>query len=62
MDRMSPRRQGDLGELSAMEWLGSQGWFIPAEAVAAGTGVLLGGPKYAGFEVEAGCPLFSVQT
>jgi Holliday junction resolvase-like predicted endonuclease len=31
MDRMSPRRQGDLGELSAMEWLGSQGHhvFIP---------------------------------
>jgi Holliday junction resolvase-like predicted endonuclease len=28
MDRMSPRRQGDLGELSAMEWLGSQGYAI----------------------------------
>jgi Holliday junction resolvase-like predicted endonuclease len=131
-DRMSPRRQGDLGELSAMEWLSSQGyavyypighspdcdvvvndgrtlqrvqvkttrryynrrwnvmvctrggnqswnglvkrfsssrcdwlfvlvadgrrWFIPAEAIAAGTCVLLGGPKYAEFEVEAGRP------
>ena len=28
MDRMSPRRQGDLGELSAMEWLGSQGYAV----------------------------------
>jgi Holliday junction resolvase-like predicted endonuclease len=26
MERMSPRRQGDLGELSAMEWLGSKGY------------------------------------
>jgi Holliday junction resolvase-like predicted endonuclease len=25
MGRISPRRQGDLGEFSAMEWLGSQG-------------------------------------
>jgi Holliday junction resolvase-like predicted endonuclease len=25
---MSPRRQGDLGELSAMEWLGSQGFAV----------------------------------
>jgi len=25
---MSPRRQGDLGELSAMEWLASQGYSI----------------------------------
>jgi hypothetical protein len=131
-DRMSPRRQGDLGELSAMEWLRSHGyavyypighspdcdvvvndgrtlqrvqvkttrryynrrwnvmvcarggnqswnglvkrfsssrcdwlfvlvadgrrWFIPAEAIAASTFVLLGGPKYAEFEVEAGRP------
>jgi Holliday junction resolvase-like predicted endonuclease len=133
MARVSPRRQGDLGELSAMEWLGSQGygvfipvghspdydliaddgamtyrvqvktstlyarhrwhiavctrggnrswsgtvklfrasrcdrlfvlvgdgrrWFIPAEAVAGGSQVLLGGPKYAEFEVERGRPL-----
>jgi Holliday junction resolvase-like predicted endonuclease len=137
MNRMSPRRQGDLGELSAMEWLGSQGyavyypighspdcdlvvddggvlqrvqvkttsrhnnrrwevmlctrggnqswsgtvklfsasrcdwlfvvvadgrrWFVPADAVAGGTGVVLGGPKYAEFEVEPGRPLFSAQ-
>jgi PD-(D/E)XK endonuclease len=135
---MSPQRQGDLGELSAMEWLGSQGylvyypighspdcdlilddghalrrvqvktttrhrnhrwevmlctrganqswngivkrfsasrcdrlfvvvadgrrWFIPAEVVTASTGLLLGGPKYAEFEVEAGRPLFSEQS
>jgi hypothetical protein len=133
MARISPRRQGDLGELSAMEWLGSKGygvsfpighspdydliaddgealhrvqvktttryrksrwhvmictrggnqswnglvkrfgpsrcdwpfllvadgrrWFIPAEAVEGGTGVHLGGPKYAEFEVERGRPL-----
>jgi PD-(D/E)XK endonuclease len=133
MGRISPRRQGDLGELSAMEWLGSQGysvfvpvghspdcdliaddgddllrvqvktstrhrnrrweimlctrggnqswnglvkrfsaarcdslfvlvadgrrWFIPAAAVEGGTGLHLGGPKYAEFEVDAGRPL-----
>ena len=133
MGRMSPRRQGDLGELSAMEWLGSTGygvcfpighspdydliaddgdvltrvqvktsaqyrkrrwevaictrggnqswnglskcfsparcdrlfvlvgdgrrWFIPATAVEGTTKLLLGGPKYAEFEVEAGRPL-----
>jgi hypothetical protein len=133
---MSPRRQGDLGELSAMEWLSSQGygvcypighspdydlivddgqalrrvqvktstqwrdrrwevtlctrggnqswngivkrfsasrcdwlfvlvadgrrWFIPAEAVG-GAGVVLGGPKYAEFEVEPGRPIVSGQ-
>jgi Holliday junction resolvase-like predicted endonuclease len=28
MGRISPRRQGDLGELSAMEWLGSQGYGV----------------------------------
>jgi Holliday junction resolvase-like predicted endonuclease len=130
---LSPRAQGDLGELSAIEWLGSQGynvfiplshspdvdliaddgehllrvqvktstqfernrwavmictrggnrswngvvkrfssdrcdslfvlvgdgrrWFIPAGSVEAGTGLRLGGPKYAEFEVAAGRPL-----
>ncbi len=130
---ISPRRQGDIGELSAMEWLGSQGytiylpvghsptcdlvvetreallrvqvktstryrkgrweimvctkggnqswsgvvkrldpanldylfvlvadgrrWFIPAHAIAGGSGILLGGPKYAGYEVDPGRPL-----
>ena len=133
MQRMSPRRQGDLGELSAMEWLVWQGyslylpvghspdvdliagagdallrvqvktttrhrngrwevmlctrggnrswhgvvkrfndarcdhvfvlvadgrrWFIPARAIEASTTVLLGGPKYARFELEPGRPL-----
>jgi hypothetical protein len=133
MGRISPRRQGDLGEFSAIEWLWSQGysvalpvghspdydliaddgeallrvqvktttrhrnrrwevmlctkggnrswngvtslfsasrcdrlfvlvadgrrWFIPAAAIPGGTGVALGGPKYAEFEVEAGRPL-----
>jgi Holliday junction resolvase-like predicted endonuclease len=133
VDRISPRRQGDLGELSAMEWLGSQGyavfypigrspdcdlivddgcvlrrvqvkttfqlwfpprvqsitsqrrlrqrvikhfsasrcdslfvavadgrrWFIPAGAVDGGSGIVVGGPKYADFEVEPGRPLVS---
>jgi Holliday junction resolvase-like predicted endonuclease len=133
MEHISPRRQGDLGEFSAMEWLASQGyslylpvghspdidliatdgeallrvqvkttthyrnrrwkvmlctrggnrswngvarffsasrcdrlfvlvadgrrWFIPAHAVAGKTVVLLGGPRYAEFEVDAGRPL-----
>jgi hypothetical protein len=130
---MNPRRQGDLGEFSAIEWLGSRGypiaiplghspdhdliaeiderlvriqvktstlvvnrrfqvslrtsggnqswtgvvkrfscdrcdwlfvlggdgrrWFIPAQAVDGTTGIMLGGPKYAEFEVESGRPL-----
>jgi len=32
-------------------------WFIPAEAVEGGTGLLVGGPKYAEYEVERGRPL-----
>jgi Holliday junction resolvase-like predicted endonuclease len=137
MRQLSTRQQGDLGELSAMEWLGSHGfavyypighspdcdlvadrdgallrvqvktttryrnhrwvvmlctrgenqswngtsklfstkrcerlfvlvadgrrWFIPAAAVGGGSGVLLGGPKYADFEVEPGLQLPSDQ-
>jgi hypothetical protein len=133
MERLSPRRQGDLGELSAILWLGEHGymisvplghspdydliaddgqdllrvqvktttqfhnhrwvvalctrggnrswnrivklfsasrcdslfvlvadgrrWFIPATAVEASTAVLLGGPKYAEYEVDRGRPL-----
>jgi Holliday junction resolvase-like predicted endonuclease len=129
----NPRRQGDKGEMSAMEWLDSKGydvfvplghspdidliaargsellriqvktticfrnqrwtvmiatrggnqswtgivkyfsadrcdylfvlvgdgrrWFIPAPAVEARSGLVLGGPKYAQFEVEPGRPL-----
>jgi hypothetical protein len=135
---MSPRREGDLGELSAMEWLGSRGyaiylpvghspdcdliaehdgsllrvqvktttqsrkrrwgvtlctrggnqswngivkrfsaarcdrlfvlvadgrrWFIPAAAVDGGSGIVLGGPKYAEFEIDPGRPLPSDRT
>ena len=133
MPRLAPRRQGDLGEYSAIEWLGSQGyavfvpvghsadvdliaeregellrvqvktstvfrggrwdvtlatrggnqswsglvkrfrprrcdrlfvlvadgrrWFIPAGDVAATSGLRLGGPKYAAYEVKPGSPL-----
>jgi hypothetical protein len=32
-------------------------WFIPAHAIAGGSGILLGGPKYATFEVDPGRPL-----
>jgi Holliday junction resolvase-like predicted endonuclease len=133
VERIPPRRQGDLGELSAIDWLASQGygiyvplghspdcdvvaesqgallrvqvktstqwrndrwevtlctrggnqswsgtvkrftgarcdrlfvhvgdgrrWFIPADQVDGGCGIVLGGPKYAAFEVSAGRPL-----
>jgi Holliday junction resolvase-like predicted endonuclease len=134
---MSPRKQGDLGELSAIDWLSAQGyalylplghspdvdlialdagrtlrvqvktstvysndrwhvmictrggnqswnglvkhfsaercdrlfvlvadgrrWFIPSEQVCAGSGLTLGGPKYAAFEIEPGRPLRSAR-
>ena len=32
-------------------------WFIPANRVEGGTSILLGGPKYAAFEVEPGDPI-----
>ncbi|MGN6872550.1 MAG: group I intron-associated PD-(D/E)XK endonuclease [Solirubrobacteraceae bacterium] len=32
-------------------------WYIPAVALGGGSGILLGGPKYAKFEVEPGEPL-----
>jgi hypothetical protein len=130
---VNPRRQGDLGEYSAVEWLGSRGypvwipfghspdcdlatridgrlcavqvktstvrrarrfevtlctrggnrswsglvknfscarcdwlfvlvadgrrWFIPSDEVGAGAKLVLGGPKYAAYEVEPGRPL-----
>ena len=34
-------------------------WFIPSEDLDAASGMLLGGPKYARFEVESGSPLVS---
>jgi hypothetical protein len=32
-------------------------WFIPSSAVEGGSGILLGGPKYAAYEVEPDRPL-----
>ena len=32
-------------------------WFIPATEVGGATGIMLGGPKYAAYEVEPGRPL-----
>jgi hypothetical protein len=32
-------------------------WFIPATAIDGGTKIVLGGPKYAAYEVEPGRPL-----
>ena len=32
-------------------------WFIPAAEVGDGDGILLGGPKYAAYEIESGRPL-----
>ncbi len=32
-------------------------WFIPSDRVEGGRGLLLGGPKYASFEVERGDPI-----
>ena len=32
-------------------------WYIPAAALGGGSGILLGGPKYAEYEVESGEPL-----
>jgi ABC-type hemin transport system substrate-binding protein len=32
-------------------------WFIPAKEVAGASCILLGGPKYAAYEVEPGRPL-----
>jgi hypothetical protein len=32
-------------------------WFMPAHAVSGGSGILLGGPKYAEYEVAPGRPL-----
>jgi hypothetical protein len=133
---MNPRTQGDLGEFSAVEWLGSKGypvwvpfghspnvdlvtridgrlvgvqvktstvsrkgrfdvtictrggnqswsglvkhfsgdrcdwlfvlvgdgrrWFIPSRAVDATSGLRLGGPKYAAYEIESGQPITEI--
>lgn len=31
-------------------------WFIPSDVVDGGTGIVVGGPKYAAFEVDRGRP------
>jgi hypothetical protein len=65
---MRSREQGDLGEYSAIEWLGMQGWpvalpvghspdwdvlaQIDGRLVSVQVAVRLGGPKYAAYEVE----------
>ncbi len=36
-------------------------WCIPSDSVEGSTGILLGGPKYARFEVESGRPLISTR-
>ncbi len=37
-------------------------WFIPSFAIGGGSGILLGGPKYADYEVDPGRPLPSQAT
>jgi hypothetical protein len=32
-------------------------WFIPADAVEGTTAIVVGGPKYAEYEIESGRPL-----
>jgi hypothetical protein len=32
-------------------------WFIPSKALGGGSGIVLGGPKYAEYEVDRGSPL-----
>ena len=32
-------------------------WYLPASALGGGSGLILGGPKYAEFEIESGDPL-----
>ena len=49
----------DLARLDYLFVLVADGrqWFIPAGRVQGGRGILLGGPKYAEFEVKAGDPI-----
>jgi hypothetical protein len=51
--RFSPARCDWLFVLAA----DGRRWFIPATAVEAGTKLVLGGPKYAAYEVEPGRPI-----
>ena len=66
--RVHPRREPKLNGLvkrldsSRCDYLfvlvgdGRQ-WFIPIDEVAGGSNLVLGGPKYARFEVEPGRPI-----
>src|SRR5215211_1666925 len=49
----------DLNRFDFLFVLAADGrqWFIPANRVGGGRGILLGGPKYAEFEVEPGDPI-----
>ena len=37
-------------------------WFIPSNAVGGGTGIVVGGPKYAAFEDERGQPITAMSS
>jgi hypothetical protein len=50
--RFSPRRADFL----FVHVADGRRWFIPADRVSGGTAIVLGGPKYAPFEVEPGRP------
>jgi len=70
---LTPREQGDFGNQSwnrivklldplRVDYLfvlvgDGRRWFIPSDRVGGGTGLRLGGPKYADFEVESGDPI-----
>jgi len=36
-------------------------WLIPAEAVEGGAGIIVGGPKYAAYEIDRGRPITEMQ-
>ena len=37
-------------------------WFIPAGHVEGGSSIIVGGPKYAAYEIERGRPIEALQT
>jgi hypothetical protein len=56
--RFSPSRCDQLFAVMA----DGRRWFIPAHAVDGGSKIVLGGPKYAEYEVEPGRPLIPGRT
>jgi PD-(D/E)XK nuclease superfamily protein len=56
--RFSPERADFLFVLVA----DGRRWFIPAREIDGGTGIILGGPKYARFEVDPGRPFPAFST